>query len=160
MTLEQKLMAAAIFASIVEYVALYCALLPDVAPAPMVSAVHPMTENVDDPDVNVHPDISTLTVADVVAGVLAVPSPSWGTPQVYGTDRGWPYFPVIVVLDTVCDATMYVPVPPRPDPSAVTTVPAAMPVPDNSDPIPSCPEVTAEIVRVVPEMEPVPTKSP
>jgi hypothetical protein len=35
-----------------------------------------MTEKVDDPEVNVHPDISTLTVADAVAAVLAVPSPS------------------------------------------------------------------------------------
>ena len=87
-TAVARLIAATMFANMVEYVALYCAFVALFAPAPIVSAVQPMTEKVDDPEVNVHPDISTLTVADAVAAVVAVPSPSCGSAHVRGTAKG------------------------------------------------------------------------
>ena len=95
------------FASIVAYVALYCALVALFAPAPIVRAVQPITENVDVPDVNVHVDISTENVAGVAAP-SAVPSPSCATPHMPETGAfcGLPWRPVIVVLATVCDTEM------------------------------------------------------
>jgi hypothetical protein len=58
--------------------------------------------------------------------------------------------PVIVVLDTVCDAlTVYVPVPPVPVPRAVMVVPPVTPVPVSTCPIAIVPEVTAATVIVV-----------
>ena len=63
---------------------------------------------------------------------------------------------VIVVAATLCGTlTVYVPAPPLPVPTAVTTVPAAMPGPTTGEPTERAPEVTELTVRVVPEMEPV-----
>ena len=60
------------------------------------------------------------------------------------------------VLATVCEElTVYVPTPPLPVPTAVTTVPAAIPGPTMGDPTASVPAATALTVSVVPEMEPV-----
>ena len=47
------------------------------------------------------------------------------------------------------------PAPPLPEPSAVTTVPAAMPGPTMGEPTVRAPEATELTVSVVPEMEPV-----
>ena len=60
------------------------------------------------------------------------------------------------VLATFCEMlTVYVPTPPLPVPTAVTTVPAAMPGPTMGDPTDRAPDDTELTVSVVPEMEPV-----
>ncbi len=63
---------------------------------------------------------------------------------------------MIVTLETVCGTlTVYVPVEPLPEPSAVTTVPCAMPGPTKGDPTDSTPACTELTVSVLPEIEPV-----
>jgi hypothetical protein len=63
----------------------------------------------------------------------------------------------MVVLSTVCvegAVTVYVPTPPLPVPTAVTTVPGMMPGPVMGVPTPmAVPDATADTVRVLPEME-------
>jgi hypothetical protein len=67
-----------------------------------------------------------------------------GTPTVIATEATvWGVF------------TKYVPVAPVPDPSAVTTVPAAMPGPTRGEPTASDPDCTELTVSVLPEIEPV-----
>ena len=51
--------------------------------------------------------------------------------------------------------TVYVPAPPLPVPTAVTTVPVATPGPTTGEPTERVPDVTELTVRVVPEMAPV-----
>jgi hypothetical protein len=61
----------------------------------------------------------------------------------------------IVVLATVCETlTVYVPAPPLPVPTAVTTVPAAMPGPTIEEPTERVPDATELTVSVLPDMEP------
>jgi len=132
-----------------------------VAPEATQVRVAPPTDIVS-PALAVSADILTLIVAGVAAPV-AVPSPSWATPQV-GTKAGPPIVAVIVVLDAMVLATLivYVPAPPVPVPSAEMYVPAAMPVPLIIAPNPSLPDVTEATVNVVddPEVDPTTTAAP
>jgi len=62
---------------------------------------------------------------------------------------------VIVVDETVCERdTVYVPVPPLPPTNAVMVVPLVTPDPESAISTSSTPDVTAETVRVVPEIAP------
>ncbi len=62
----------------------------------------------------------------------------------------------IAVLATVCGTlTVYVPTPPLPVPTAVTTVPAAMPGPTIIEPTARVPDDTELTESVLPEMDPV-----
>ena len=64
--------------------------------------------------------------------------------------------PAMTALPVVCESeTVYVPTPPLPVPSAVMAVPTATPVPESVMPTSSAPDVTADTVSVVLEMEPV-----
>jgi hypothetical protein len=67
---------------------------------------------------------------------------------------------VIDVDDADCDGlTVYVPVPPVPDPNAVIAVPAVIPLPLSTDPIANTPVVAAETVNVVEAILPVPVNT-
>ena len=88
------------------------------------------------------PDVSDVTVKVV--------------PEIDPAMRAGAAEPASDVELTVCETlTVYVPTPPTPVPNPVMTVPADTPVPVIFCPTTKVPDVTAETVRVVPEIEPV-----
>jgi len=108
--------------------------VPGTTPGPVTGVPTAMAPAVIDDTVIVFPEIDALNTGatgGAAAADITVVVMVWGT------------------------LTVYVPAPPLPVPTAVTTVPAAMPGPTTGEPTVRAPDVTELTVRVVPEMEPV-----
>jgi hypothetical protein len=107
--------------------------VPGMMPGPVTGVPTPMV-----------PALTPVTVIVVPEMEETKAGATGGTPAVIATEL------------TVCGMlTVYVPVAPLPEPSEVTTVPAAMPGPTMGAPRESEPDCTELTVSVVPEMEPV-----